>query len=230
MPTLRKTATNPHFRSKFCPLDEIVETVTPILYKHGLAWSTMPSVQDGAPVLRYQLQHAESGTGLTDAMPLLLSKNDAQGQGSAITYARRYAITAVLNLVADEDDDGNGAAGTAAARAREPRPASAAQIKRLKGDITRNKFSADDVAKLLAGQGVALAEGETVNSAVGRLTADQASGLIDTIAQGAVKVGGSDIPAPSEGEFKHPEEPGGQFDLDDARAEAANETRAELHG
>jgi hypothetical protein len=39
-------------------------------------------------------------------MQLLLSKNDAQGQGSAITYARRYALCAVLNLVADDDDDG----------------------------------------------------------------------------------------------------------------------------
>jgi hypothetical protein len=195
MPTLRKTATNPHFHSKFCPLDEIVETVTPLLYKHGLTWSTMPSQEDGKPVLRYVLQHAASGSGVMDAMPLLLDKPNAQGQGSAITYARRYAITAVLNLVADEDDDGNGASSTAAARSREPRAASAAQIKRLKGDITRSKFSADDVGKLLAGVGVTLAEGETVNSAVQRLTADQASGLIDTISKGAVKVGGSDVPA-----------------------------------
>lgn len=40
-------------------------------------------------------------------MPLLLSEHDSQGLGSAVTYARRYSISAVLNLVADDDDDGN---------------------------------------------------------------------------------------------------------------------------
>jgi hypothetical protein len=48
-------------------------------------------------------------------MPLLLDKRNSQGLGSAITYARRYALTAVLNLVADEDDDGNQASSPPAA-------------------------------------------------------------------------------------------------------------------
>lgn len=42
-------------------------------------------------------------------MPLVLQKQDPQGQGSGITYARRYAAMAILGLVADEDDDGNAA-------------------------------------------------------------------------------------------------------------------------
>jgi hypothetical protein len=108
-PTLRKTGTNPHFRSKFAPLDEIVQTVQPILAKHGLVWSTLPTTDEhGQPALRYRLAHT-SGDVLEDTMPLLLVKQDPQGQGSAITYARRYALCAVLNLVADDDDDGNAA-------------------------------------------------------------------------------------------------------------------------
>src|SRR4051794_12553128 len=109
-PTLRKDATNPHFKSKYVSLDTIVETIQPLLSKHGLVWTTLPCRDDtGAPALRYRLVHAETGEAFEDVMPLLVQKQDPQGFGSALTYARRYSITAVLNLVADEDDDGNNA-------------------------------------------------------------------------------------------------------------------------
>jgi hypothetical protein len=105
-PTLPKDATNPHYKSKFTPLDTIVEKVGPILAKHGLAWSALPTIsENGEPALRYRLMHS-SGEVLEDTMPLLLVKKDSQGLGASLTYARRYALTAVLNLVADEDDDG----------------------------------------------------------------------------------------------------------------------------
>src|SRR5688572_23512024 len=115
-----KDATNPHFSHKFASLDAIVDHVRPLLAKHGLTWSTFPSRDpDGAPTLRYVLGHF-SGETLEGVMPLLLTKQDPQGQGSAITYARRYALSAVLNLVADEDDDGH----RASKRSQEPAPAS----------------------------------------------------------------------------------------------------------
>jgi N6-adenosine-specific RNA methylase IME4 len=106
-PTLKKDKTNPHFKSKYTPLDTIVETIGPILHKHGLVWMTLPGTDErGEPALSYRLAHAATGEVLEGTMSLLLSKNDAQGMGSAITYARRYALTAVLNLVSDDDDDG----------------------------------------------------------------------------------------------------------------------------
>jgi hypothetical protein len=110
-PTLPKDATNPHFRSKFTSLEAIVERIGPLLAKNGLTWATLPTVlpESGMPALRYRLTHAASGEYIEDTMPLLVTKADPQGQGSAITYARRYSICAVLNLVADEDDDGNSA-------------------------------------------------------------------------------------------------------------------------
>lgn len=107
-PTLPKDATNPHFRSKYTPLDTIVEHIGPILNQHGLVWMTMPCRDEhGDPALKYTLAHAGTGDTLEGTMPLLLTKADPQGMGSAITYARRYSLCAVLNLVADEDDDGN---------------------------------------------------------------------------------------------------------------------------
>lgn len=111
-PTLPKNATNPHYNSKFVPLDTIVEQIGPLLAKHNLVWTACP-VRDehGDPALRYRLSHAPSKEFIEGVMPLLLAKEDSQGMGSAITYARRYSLCAVLNLVADDDDDGNANTG-----------------------------------------------------------------------------------------------------------------------
>jgi hypothetical protein len=125
-PTLKKDGVNPHFRSKYAPLDTIVETINPLLVKNGLVWSTMPSFDatTGEPTLKYELAHAPSRESKDGEMKLLLSKGDPQGQGSAITYARRYALVSVLNLVADDDDDGHAASqsrgGYGSARASKP--------------------------------------------------------------------------------------------------------------
>ena len=109
-PTLRKDKTNPAFRSKYISLDAVVDAVKPLLTKHELLWITMPTRDEtGEPALAYRLAHAPTGEAITGVMPLMLAKADPQGQGSAITYARRYCTLAVLDLVADEDDDGNAA-------------------------------------------------------------------------------------------------------------------------
>lgn len=107
-PTLQKDKINPAFRSKYLSLDGLMEQVLPALNAQGLVWVTMPGAgQDGEPALDYRLIHVSSGEEITGVMPLMLAKRDPQGQGSALTYARRYSLMAVLGLVADEDDDGN---------------------------------------------------------------------------------------------------------------------------
>lgn len=106
---LTKSATNPHFENKFVPLHEVLENVLPILNRNGLAVSQFPCLtEEGTPGLITLLMH-ESGQCLEATMPLLAAKSDPQGQGSAITYARRYALMAALGLVGDEDDDGHAA-------------------------------------------------------------------------------------------------------------------------
>lgn len=110
MPALKRDAVNPHFKSKFISLGSLTDTVEPVLLKHGLLWSTFPCVDaNGNPALRYSLTHVPSGETIGDTMLLLLGKQDPQGQGSATTYGRRYALQAVLDLVADSDDDGEAA-------------------------------------------------------------------------------------------------------------------------
>lgn len=104
MPALQKSAINPHFKNRFVPLDELIQTVLPILNKHNFVLLQQPALHEGQPCLQYQLLHA-SGESVGCMMPLLCDKNDPQSQGSAITYARRYSLMSLLGLTADVDDD-----------------------------------------------------------------------------------------------------------------------------
>lgn len=101
----------------YVTLAAVTDAVLPLLVGEGLVWKTWPTVLDnGAPALRYRMTHIESGQFDEDVMPLLCDPT-MQGIGSAVTYARRYALTAYLNLTIDEDDDG-ASANTAAAAPR----------------------------------------------------------------------------------------------------------------
>lgn len=101
-------STNPHFRNKFASLASVREAVLPVLNKHGLALSQFPMAGDGVAGCRNILLH-EGGEKMEYDCLLPLSKNDAQGAGSAITYARRYSLQAIAGVVAEEDDDANAA-------------------------------------------------------------------------------------------------------------------------
>jgi hypothetical protein len=85
--------------------------VLPVLHKHGLTLLQFPTVvvaeANIQPALRTRLSHAATGEFMEDTM-LTVGKADPQGQGSGITYARRYSVLAILGLAPDEDDDGNG--------------------------------------------------------------------------------------------------------------------------
>lgn len=109
---LQKNAINPHFRNAYISLDSLIESVLPIANDCGVVVLQLPTSVDGVPSLTTRLLHAESGEQIEATMPLQLEKPGPQAQGSAITYARRYALMAMLGLVADEDTDGS-AAGTA---------------------------------------------------------------------------------------------------------------------
>jgi hypothetical protein len=100
---IRKNADNPFFKSKYASLSNILDVVTPVLVQCDLNIMQMP-IGDGE--LRTVLSHV-SGEMVESTFNMKITKNDPQSMGSAITYARRYAIGAILNLNIDEDDDGN---------------------------------------------------------------------------------------------------------------------------
>jgi len=108
-----KGSNNPFFKSKYAALPDVVASASPVLAKHGLAISQAISCCETATgdvrdTLTTVLLH-KSGQFIEETMLLHLPKSDPQGQGSAVTYARRYSYMAILGLVADDDDDGNAA-------------------------------------------------------------------------------------------------------------------------
>jgi hypothetical protein len=108
-PQIKKNKVNPHFKNKYADLDGVTDAILPVLTAHGIVWTAKAVTVDGEWALDYKAVHAATGEADGGILKLALAKGDMQGLGSAITYARRYAVQAVFNLVADEDDDGNAA-------------------------------------------------------------------------------------------------------------------------
>lgn len=106
---LQKSALNPHFKSKYIPLEEVIDKVVPLLNDKGIVLTQSVGHWEGNPLLVTTLWDTESDEKLESASPLILEKQTPQAVGSAITYMRRYSILSILGLVADEDDDANSA-------------------------------------------------------------------------------------------------------------------------
>lgn len=110
---------NPYYKSKYVPLSDIIDSIKPILAKHGLAILQVPYVQyeiignrENAVVKVTTSIIHENGETL-EFPPLMLKAggNSPQAIGSAITYGRRYSLAAVFGIAGkEEDDDGNIAA------------------------------------------------------------------------------------------------------------------------
>lgn len=102
---------NPHFRNHFASLAAVRNAVVPTLAKHGIAISQdLQSVEAGVSCTTI-LTHQSGQQMRFGPLVLPVSKNDAQGFGSAATYARRYSLMAVACVVGDDDDDSNAATG-----------------------------------------------------------------------------------------------------------------------
>ena len=99
---------NPHFRSKYADLAGIRDTVIPALTAQGIAAvQTLDFSTDGGTYVLTRLLHT-SGQWIESACPIP-NAPDMQKMGSAITYARRYSLSAICGIAADEDDDANAA-------------------------------------------------------------------------------------------------------------------------
>lgn len=107
MENASKNSQNPHFKSKYADLAEILNTVRPVLSKHGLAVTQFPAFESGTAHVETILTHA-SGEWMSGTCSAPVQKSDPQGVGSALTYLRRYSLAAVCGL-AQEDDDANAA-------------------------------------------------------------------------------------------------------------------------
>ncbi len=112
-----KNSANPHFKSKYADLAEVINCIRPVFSKHGLSVTQFPSYDGGVVSVETVIAH-KSGQWMSGTISAPVSKQDAQGVGSATTYCRRYALAAAACL-AQEDDDGENAIG----RAKQSAPA-----------------------------------------------------------------------------------------------------------
>jgi hypothetical protein len=101
-----KGSVNPHFKSKYADLAEILSTVRPVFSKFDLSFCQMPSFADGKATVETILMH-KSGEWLASSLSAPVgAKQDAQQVGACVTYLRRYSMAAIAGI-AQEDDDGN---------------------------------------------------------------------------------------------------------------------------
>jgi hypothetical protein len=95
----------------YANLKTVTDAVYPVLAKFGFMWSCQPDIDDSKPVLRYELTHishtSESPQQRTGTYPIF-GDNKPQALGAAITYARRYALCAVVGLTPDKEEDAEG--------------------------------------------------------------------------------------------------------------------------
>lgn len=226
LPKLKKDAENPFHKSKYVTLDNLLAHVLPILNKHGLllvqSVGTIEVGDSREPALSTTI-FDEQGTSVSDSMLLLQKSADPQAQGSAITYARRYALTTILGIAAEEDDDAEGtkpngakpvarptggATGTyATARPLPSRPISQPQRKYLFRLINDNEFSSEEAEKIIKQFAGVKSLNDLTSSQASTLIGDLQKMTVDEMQQILNKANGVDTPAIPEIETETNEPP-----------------------
>ncbi len=136
------------YEYEYVSLDHLLKVALPILHAHDVVLVQAPTI--GA--LKTLLIHSPSGEQIESEMNLMLPQENPQGQGSAITYARRYALTAILGISGQKDDDG-------ALASQKPKPkADTAKSKRSKLEARLEELAAEADAKRDVAGGVTFGE------------------------------------------------------------------------
>lgn len=148
-----KNGENPHFKSKYVTLDGTVKAIHECAPKHGLSYTQMPvSDENGVGVVTV-IFHTSGQFIEFDPFILPLDKKTAQGVGSALTYSKRYSISAAFGIVSDVDDDGNAAEENAPTPQKTQQMATTKQLglidKLLKDVATSKGISKDEAYKTI---------------------------------------------------------------------------------
>jgi|LGOV01.1.fsa_nt_gb hypothetical protein len=143
---IRKDKLNAYFKgSKYADINSVLEQVLPRLKDAGLLSVQKTDVSNNETYLITQIINIDKPSEMIESvMPLILKKDDSQGQGSALTYIRRYQLVTVLGLE-QEDDDGNKASGNITNNA--PQLITKAQYDEIANLITLKGFDIMAIAK-----------------------------------------------------------------------------------
>src|ERR1700744_3439184 len=116
----KKDTVNDFFKSKYATLDNVIEAINGALLDNQIAVIQLTEIREGATVLLTRFYHVSSQW-IGSEYPVYAVKKDPQGEGAALTYARRYALMALAGI-APEDDDGNAATKTIQKQKKPPPP------------------------------------------------------------------------------------------------------------
>src|ERR1700743_995264 len=107
-----KDKINPFYKSSYADLGSVWDVARPVLSKYGLCvmQTTELNAERNQIIMVTTLAHT-SGQWVKSYLPLNPAKNDSQGVGAAITYLRRYSLSALVGVVCDDDDDGETSVG-----------------------------------------------------------------------------------------------------------------------
>ena len=101
-----KTSTNPFFKSKYAPLENVFDATNKALSDNGIVLTQFDEYRDGRVAVTTMLSHV-SGEWVRGTTELTPVKGTPQDYGSAFTYARRYSAESILGVATEDDDDGN---------------------------------------------------------------------------------------------------------------------------
>jgi len=197
MTAIKKDAVNPFYKSKYATLDTIWETIRKPLSENGLSVAQTMNLIEGKNVLETTLYHTSgewiSGTQLVNPI-----KDDPQSLGSAISYARRYSLSAILGIVADEDDDANIATKAEVKEVKSKssleKPVSPETPRKIEPTITpaqtKKIYASVKEKGITSDQARAYLKQVFKKMSTKELTVSEASRLIEDIETGKLKKGG----------------------------------------
>jgi len=166
-----KSSLNPHFKNKYANLTDILAQVKPALNSNNFFLTQKILIKDGGEILRTEITH-KSGQVLDSEAPLnVADRNNPQKYGSAITYMRRYSLTALLGIE-EEDDDGQKATQQKVPVDRPLNPAEIATLQKIIDKVSEidPDFSIITMCEALKVKSLAEIKHNRFNNIVSRLT------------------------------------------------------------
>ncbi|RQW65746.1 single-stranded DNA-binding protein [Listeria sp. SHR_NRA_18] len=175
-----KTANNPFFKSKYVPLENVISAIKNKAHALGLSYIQIPLAEENKVGIKTIISHSSGEFIEFDPFLLPVDKNTAQGAGSALTYARRYTLSAAFGIASDDDDDGNAASGVQKQKNNNPQPLAMA----TKEKIAKLHAMFKEYAELKGGDEAEIKDfikGKAKVESIGNATLIQVNNMIKTM-------------------------------------------------
>src|SRR5699024_1161920 len=137
-----KDKNNPFFKSKYVPLENVVEAITDIAPNHGLSFVQWALNNDNGQVgVATILMHTSGEYIQFDPVFMKAEKQTPQGYGALITYIKRYTLSAIIGITSDQDDDANESSGNSQKKQQKQVSKSVILAKFKQGGGTEEQFN-----------------------------------------------------------------------------------------